>query len=420
VAGALGVARMGEQGHYRPPRWRSGGEVPLEALEAAFGAAPEGVSNGGKPSGNGAHATGPETSTRAAQPETGTRTTVPDAGPHTTEPNAGPRSAEPGTSAREPGTDRTGQSWPAVAATTMRLWLRRRKGTLGAMFRHRWAIALAVLAAAALVVSALTLVFPRYASTAPGAGQDPTAAAAGQAAAWVAHQISRDAVVGCDPGMCRALQARGFPAASLLTLRPGAADLRLCDVIVATQAVRMMMGSGAEQQDAPTVLAGFGSGTARTDVRAVAPHGAAAYLAALAADWAARRMAAAQLLGSPRIHATGAVRAELLSGRVDSRLLITLAALSVSQPVKVVAFGGAAPDAAAGVPLREMEVSPAGSPAPAAAGLGRIRSMVLAQHAVFLPSQVALVRLAGGGAALRIEFGAPSPLGLLIGRPVTQ
>jgi hypothetical protein len=72
------------------------------------------------------------------------------------------------------------------------------------------------------------------------------------------------------------------------------------------------------------------------------------------------------------------------------------------------------------VPLREMEVSPAGSPAPAAAGLGRIRSMVLAQHAVFLPSQVALVRLAGGGAALRIEFGAPSPLGLLIGRPVTQ
>jgi hypothetical protein len=30
------------------------------------------------------------------------------------------------------------------------------------------------------------------------------------------------------------------------------------------------------------------------------------------------------------------------------------------------------------------------------------------------------VRLAYGGAALRIEFGAPSPLGLLLGRPVTQ
>ena len=393
---------MGEQGHYRPPRWQSGGEVPLEALEAAFGAAPEGVSNGGKPSGNGARATEPETSTRATEPEASTRATEPEA------------------STREPGTDRPGQSWPAVAATTIRLWARRRKGALGVLFRHRWPIALAVLAVAALVVSALTLAFPRYASTAPGAGQDPTAAATGQAAAWVAHQISRDAVVGCDPGMCRALQEQGFPAASLLTLRPGAAGLRLCDVIVATQAVRMMLGSRAAQQDAPTVLAGFGSGTARTDVRAVAPHGAAAYHAALAADWGARRKAAAQLLSSPRIHATGAARAELLSGQVDSRLLITLAALSVSQPVKVVAFGGAAPGAAAGVPLRDMEVSPAGSPAPGAAGLGRIRSMVLAQHAVFLPSQVALVRLAGGGAALRIEFGAPSPLGLLIGRPVTQ
>jgi hypothetical protein len=105
---------------------------------------------------------------------------------------------------------------------------------------------------------------------------------------------------------------------------------------------------------------------------------------------------------------------------VDSRLLITLAGLSVSYPVNVVAFGDSAPGASAGVPLREVEISAAGSPASRSTELQRVRSMVVAQHGVFLPAHVSLVRLAGGQAALRIEFGVPSPLGLLLGRPVTQ
>jgi hypothetical protein len=104
---------------------------------------------------------------------------------------------------------------------------------------------------------------------------------------------------------------------------------------------------------------------------------------------------------------------------VDSRLLITLASLAVSYPVNVVGFGDAGPGAAAAMPLREMEIAGTGSPAYRAAELQHVRSSVLAQHSVFLPAHVSLVRLAGG-AALRIEFGAPGPLGLLLGRPVTQ
>jgi hypothetical protein len=123
---------------------------------------------------------------------------------------------------------------------------------------------------------------------------------------------------------------------------------------------------------------------------------------------------------SPRIHAGDAAMQELRTGMVDSRVLITLAALAASHPVKVMAFGGAAPGAAAGVPLREMEITGATGPAQRTAELRRMRSFVLAQRAVFLPAHVTLVRLADGAAALRIEFGAPSPLGLLVGRPVTQ
>jgi hypothetical protein len=386
---------MSEQDHYRPPRWQAESRsVSLDALETAFGAAPPGPGHGSEPDHDDA------------------------------------RTRQPGGSGRRPGTDRPVPPWPAVVATTVRLWLRRRRAPLGRLSRRRWAIALTALAVMALVVTGLTVAFPGPAGPVPPAAQaGPVAGSLGRgagpaatghtAAVWVAHQVSRDAIVGCDPGMCRLLQAQGFPPSNLLTLRAGAAGLRLCDVIVATQAVRHLLGGRLEQANAPAVIAGFGSGAARVDVRAVAPGGAVAYRAALAADRAARRKAAAQLVTSPRIHAGSAARQALLTGQVDSRLLITLAALSVSYPVDVVAFGDSGPGASAGLPLRAMEISAAAGPASRPAELQRIRSLLLAQHGVFLPAHVSLARLASG-AALRIEFGAPSPPGLLVGRPVTQ
>ena len=385
---------MGEQGHYRPPRWQAeSGSVSLDALEAALAPAPQDPTRGDGPDHDEAHASPPG-----------------------------------------PGPDRPAPSWLAVIATTVRLRLRRRGAALGRLFRRGWVIALTALAVVALVVTGLIISASRHAGAAPASqqkaaqaglpvgslGQGAGAATTGYAAAvWVAHQVSRDAVVGCDPGMCRLLQAQGFPASGLLVLRPGGAGLRLCDVMVATQAVRHLLSGRLQQEYAPAVIAGFGSGAARVDVRAIAPGGAAAYRAALAADWAARRKAAAPLVASPRIHAAGAARRELLTGQVDSRLLITLAELSVSYPVDVVAFGDSAPGAAAGLPLRAMVIAPAGRAASRPAELRRIRSLVLAQHAVFLPAHLSLVRLAGG-TGLRIEFGVPSPLGLLLGRPVTQ
>jgi hypothetical protein len=202
---------MGEQDHYRPPRWPAeSGSVSLGALETAFGTVPPGPS-------------------RDDEPDHDARV-------------------------RRPGPDRPVPPWPAVVATTVRLWLRRRGAALARLARPRWAIALAALAVVALVVTGLTG-FP---------GQQARRATTGHAAAvWVAYQVSHDAIVGCDPGMCRALRAQGFPASSLLVLRPGAAGLRLCDVIVATQGVRHLLGNRLQQENAPAVIARFGSGAAR-------------------------------------------------------------------------------------------------------------------------------------------------------------
>ena len=463
---------MGEQGNYRPPR-RPGenGQASLLALEAALGTArqalgPDDELDGddarirqpsdapkGKPGDARAKlpgdagarqpddaATAKPGDTAAGKPSEGGAGQPGEAGAGLPgEAGAGrpggDRGAQPEAGGDRPAADRPKPPWPAVLATTVRLWLRRRWAALGRLFRHRWAIVVAVLAVAALVVGGLTVSFLRHAGTGSAAGQQaaragPLTGPAGQnaaattaghaAAVWVVRQVSRDAMVACDPGMCHVLEAQGLPAGNLLMLRSRTTGLRFCNVIVETQTVRNLLGSRILGQSAPAVIAGFGSGAARIDVRAVAPGGAAAYRAALAADWAARRKAAAELMKSPRIHAGDAAMQELRAGMVDSRVLITLAALAASHPVNVMAFGDAAPGAAADVPLREMEITGARGPAQGTAELRRMRSFVLAQRAVFLPAHVTLVRLAGGAAALRIEFGAPSPLGLLVGRPVTQ
>jgi hypothetical protein len=233
----------------------------------------------------------------------------------------------------------------------------------------------------------------------------------GQAAAWVASQVSTAAIVACDPVMCSELVRHGFPAANLLVLGPGATDPLGSAVVVVTPAVRALFGSRLATVYAPQTLASFGTGQARIDVRAVAPDGTAAYRTALAADLRARQVAALQLLAGPRITATAAARTELTAGHVDARLLITLAALAATQPVHIVAFADAGPGAGPGTPLRTAEL---------AAPLATARDMlafVRAQRPPYLPVRSGLSRGPAGQTLLSVQFAAPSPLGLLQAPP---
>ena len=114
-------------------------------------------------------------------------------------------------------------------------------------------------------------------------------------------------MVACDPVMCQVLAAHGVPSRLLDPLGPATASPLRSEIIVATARVRAQFGNLLSSVYAPAVLASFGSGPARIEIRQTAPHGAAAYRAMLRADLLRRRMSGAELLHSSRIGAQDSV-----------------------------------------------------------------------------------------------------------------
>ena len=288
-------------------------------------------------------------------------------------------------------------------------------------------IAGVILAIVALVVAGLiALVLSGGKSSGHHTGLGPPSSGAGalvrkRVAAWVAGQVSRATVVACDPVMCQALMARGVAESRLDRLGPQTSPLH-SQIIVATAAVRAQFGNALRSVYAPAVLASFGAGADRIDIRATAQHGAAAYRTRLGSDLANRKASGAQLLHSGRIAAPVLARHELAEGEVDGRLLVTIAQMAAAHPMFIVDFGSPAPGAAPGIPLRQADLAEdahARHRAGHAISAWYVRAMLAflrAQHGPFRPARVQSVHLPDGAAVLRIEFTAPSPLGLLTPR----
>ena len=313
---------------------------------------------------------------------------------------------------------RSEPSWPSVIATTLRLWLERHRvfGGKGPRGR-RVTIALALVAIVALGAGVTGVIIGRAAKSpsvpavpaVPAAAASASATTRGEVASWIAGQVAASAIVACDPAMCAALHADGLPATRLLVLGTATADPLGSDVVVATLAVRNQFGTRLQSVYAPVVIASFGTGAGRIDIRAIAPDGTAAYKAALAADRRSRISAGSQLLRNPRIIVAADARNALSAGDVDPRLLMMLAALADQQQVRITAFGDPSPGASPVVPLRSVEIAALGPGAEAEASLRSMLSFIDAQRQPFQPLQAALV----GSSALTVEYAAPSPLGLL-------
>jgi hypothetical protein len=276
----------------------------------------------------------------------------------------------------------------------------------------------AVLLAGAALGVALSRGGGRTGTSAPPAastGALKAAAVARKAAAsWLVQQVASGAIVACDPQMCAVLQQAGLPASRLLVLGTGTAGPLSSDVLVATAAVRLEFGARLGRVYAPDVLASFGTGSAQIAIRVVAADGAAAYVTSLRADQAARLSAGKQLLLNPRIHASPGALPALADGQVDARLLTVFAALATLHSVRVLGFAAPPAGGSPGLPLRTAYLAPAGPGTrqrPNSVPL--LASFLHAQLPPYRPASITEVRLPGGSPVLRVEFAAPSPLGLL-------
>jgi hypothetical protein len=238
------------------------------------------------------------------------------------------------------------------------------------------------------------------------------AAARTEAITWILQQVSRAAVVSCDPQVCADLVSRGFPSANLLTLGPGSNDPLGSLLVVATAPIRAQYSGRLASVYAPAIIASFGSGNARIDIRLVFPGGTARYSAVQQTALRARKAANAQLLANSQIAVSATARAQLLSGDVDPRLPQLLAIVAESHPVRIVDFVNQSPGGGPASLLRSVDLATVDSAAhlARAAYLGWMQAFLDAQRAQYLPASVKLVTLRTGQAVLRVGYSAPSPL----------
>jgi hypothetical protein len=295
--------------------------------------------------------------------------------------------------------------------------MRRRAGTFGVVILVFAAGAITIALAQGRVGSG-----SRHRGTSPhhartsGHGTSALAQAATNrktAATWVTAQVGSSVIVSCDPLMCTDLQASGFPVGNLMSLGVSATDPMGSQIVVSTTALRSQFGNRLPDVYAPVVVASFGSGAARVDVRVDAPDGSQAYLVAQRADVLARQAAGKQLLRNKFLHVTGVSRQDIASGHVDSRLLITLAALTGQQhQVYVARFGDGGPDLAS-APLRMVRIAALipHQPGKPHTYLTAVLKFFRTEQAPFQARTTVLHQTAK--TLIQIQFAAPSPLGLL-------
>jgi hypothetical protein len=268
-----------------------------------------------------------------------------------------------------------------------------------------------IAAAVVVVVAGPTAVILSRNTAAPPDGSG--SALRNEAAAWISHQVSPGDVIACDLAMCQTLEANGVSTGDLLVMNSSDHNILSSEVVVSTSAVRQLFGNRLDSVYAPTVLASFGSGKARIEVRVTAPNGSAAYMSQLNTDVQERKSVGIGLAGNDRIIASSAGKRQMEAGQVDLRLLVDLtyllgAASSPQQKLDIVGFGDLGAGASPGVPLRAVYLAESGAVANVRSTLAALRFA----QAGFRPAHMETARF-GGKRAIYIEFSAPPRLGLL-------
>lgn len=322
-----------------------------------------------------------------------------------------PAASRPPVTTRPPAAPRTPAPPRSPAAGRVKPQTKRRS----AKTRRPFSAARIITAMAVVVVAAGLVAFMLSSSPRTSHGPDRVllrqeAANSKQAAAWVAQQVSRDALVSCDRQMCSALVNDGFK--NVLVLRPAHYPLSSTLVIV-TARVRSLFGSSLNQY-APAVIATVGSGGAQVSIRVIAPEGTAAYRREFAADLQDRKQIGSALVRTPNpIYQSASAAEQMDAGQVDARLLLAITELASKHPIYIEDFGNIPPGATSGVPLRYADLAEtvAAAHLSSSAYAHAMSALASALPSLYRPLRAVTVQLPGGMSVLRIEFSAPTPIG---------
>jgi len=289
----------------------------------------------------------------------------------------------------------------------------------GSRHRTRWRRRAPVLLAACLLAAAVGVLLVNLLRPGQLAGSHPPVnkaidaqtLARNKAVTWILRQVDRAALVSCDPQVCRALVSAGFPVGNVSELGPASNDPLGSALVVATGPIRAQYRSRLAVY-APAIIASFGSGAARIDIRLVYPGGAASYGAVRQTDLRERKAVGAELLANSHIKASAAARAQLLSGNVDPRLPGLLAFLADHHPGRITDFVDQSPGGGPASLLRSVDLATVVSAAhmTRAAYTAWMDAFIGQQQAEFRPASWQQLTLPASGSVLRIEYGAPSPL----------
>jgi hypothetical protein len=231
------------------------------------------------------------------------------------------------------------------------------------------------------------------------------------------REISPSAIVACDDVMCNQLINEGMAGSNVLVLGPSAADPLGADIVVGTPALRSQFGSRLALVYAPSVLASFGRGPARIDIRVVAPDGAAAYQQAFTQDLENRQHYGDILLSNNQVTVSPEAKPDVVSGLVDPRLLSMLPVLATQHPIEILGFFDRAPGAGSGIPLSGVELAGSdGSSGMNAAGYQHwLLGFLHSQRAPYLAASITKAVVHGRDVVF-VRFSRPSPIGLLSGQ----
>jgi hypothetical protein len=226
------------------------------------------------------------------------------------------------------------------------------------------------------------------------------------AVTWILHQVSPAATVGCNTQVCTDLVNGGF--SNVLPIGLGSNDPLGCNLVVD---IGHQFGSRMASVYAPVILASFGSGSAKVDIRWAYPDGTVAYNADERSALVARKKADVQLLKNSRIRLSAIARAQLRSGYIDPILPVLIAEMAHYHPVRIVDFVNQSPGGGPASLLRSVDLATAhnGTHLTPAAYVRWIHRVLHTQQSVFRPAWSPQIKLPTGQ-AVRIGYTAPSPL----------